>query len=200
MIAAIFSHSLENLVNQALRLDPASGAAMKKLAGQAVALKLQGLDIQVYLLLDEQILVLADYTGEVNAGIQAPPFTLLYLLTQPTVTLANQSDVVLAGNTGLIYRLAQIFKQLDLDWEAVLAQFFGNSLAHPLNYWLQKTKNYTQTQWQTAQLNWVEFFQEEAKYLPPPAEVQHFFQAVDTLRDDIARLTQRVHYLQKRLT
>lgn len=191
---------LETLINQALRLDPPSLQALNKLSGRIVRVELSGMAVFFTFIIDNTgIILFNDYDGEVDVHISGPPFTLLHLLLQREATLSNNPEVIINGKISVAQHLLSILKGLDLDWEEQLAQWLGDIPAHHLGTQFRQSQNYASERFNTLQLNISEYLQEETRHLPARAEMEILLNAVDTLRDDLERLEQRVQRLQKHL-
>lgn len=191
----LFATTLETLLNQALRLDPTSLHALSKLSGKIIRIEISGMSFTLFI--DNQgITVLSDYDGEVDVRIGGAPFTLLRLLLQNEITLSNNPEVTINGEIGTAQQLLSILKGLDIDWEEQLAQGLGDIPAHQLSTLFRQCQNYTRERINTLQLNMSEYLQEESGHLPGNAEIEVFLDAVDTLRNDVERLEQKVQRLE----
>jgi ubiquinone biosynthesis protein UbiJ len=191
----LFATTLETLLNQALRLDPTSLHALSKLSGKIIRIEISGMSFTLFI--DNQgITVLSDYDGEVDVRIGGAPFTLLRLLLQNEITLSNNPEVTINGEIGTAQQLLSILKGLDIDWEEQLAQGLGDIPAHQLSTLFRQCQNYTRERINTLQFNMSEYLQEESGHLPGNAEIEVFLDAVDTLRNDVERLEQKVQRLE----
>ena len=200
MMSTFFADTLEFLLNQALQLNPANLVALEQLNGKVMRVELIGTDINLFFLPESQHLsVLSDYDGEVDAIIAGAPFTLLRLLTQKEIVLANESDITIHGKIGVVQQLSDILKALNIDWEEQASKFVGDVAVYKMGFWLRKGTDYTQNRFTTLQNNTSEYLQEEVRYLPTKYEINHFLNNVDTLRNDTERLTQRIARLEKKL-
>ncbi len=151
--------AIETLINQAIPLlDKDSLEALKKLSGKIIRFELNSLNINKYIFIDNQnIMLLNQYEGEPDVHISTTPFTLLRLLLE-SETSSNDPDMKITGDISIAQDMFYIIK--NLDWE-----------------WKQKLK----LQLPTAVVK--------------RAEMESFLNQVDTLRDDLERLEQRVQKL-----
>lgn len=196
----VLTSTLETVINQALRLDPASQAALIPLTGKVISITLSSVEQTIFLFIDkQQIMVMGHYEGTVNTAIQGPPFTLLHLLLQPDASLSDYPAIHLQGEIGTAQQFFNILRQLEIDWEDYLAQWLGDAPAHQMGTWLKQGQAYLNERLTQIPLNLKDYLQEEIRTLPASAEADAFFNAVDTLRDDLERLEQRVHRLQAHL-
>ncbi len=190
------SKTLAKVLNHALYQNPPSLQLLNKLSGKIIRLELTHFEISLTLFPDVQgITVLSDYAGEVNVRITGAPFTLLRLLLQEQPLLANNPEVIIAGDMGIAQQLLELIKELNTDWEEQIAQWLGDIPAHYLTSSFRQAQEYTQDRVNTLQLNLSEYLQEEVRHLPNPMEMELFLDTIDTLRDDLERLEQRIQRL-----
>jgi ubiquinone biosynthesis protein UbiJ len=186
----LISKTLETLLNQALRWEPASLQTLNKLSGKIIRVESSGIDITLFP--DNQgIIVLSDYDGETDVRISGGPFSLYALILQGE----NNPNVTINGNMSLAQELLQFLRELNIDWEEQLAQRLGDIPAHKLATLFRQCQNDTSERLDSLQHNISEYLQEEARHLPTRAEMETFLKAVDSLRDDLERLEQRVQRL-----
>lgn len=191
----LIATTLETLLNQALRWDQPSLQALNKLSGKIIRIESSGIDISLFIE-NQGVIILSDYDGEVDVHISGAPVTLLgILLWQGEATLSNNPEVTISGEMNLAQQLLQLLKRLDIDWEEQLAQRLGDFPAHKLGTLFRQCQTYANTRFDNLQLNISEYLQEETRHLPSRAEMETFLNAVDTLRDDMERLEQRVQRL-----
>ena len=192
----LISKSLTKILNHALHQNPPSLPLLNRLAGKIIRIELNHLELSLTLFLDVQgITVLSDYEGEVNVRITGAPFTLLRLLLQEQPLLANNPQVSVTGEIGTAQQLLELIRELNTDWEEQIAQWLGDIPAHYLTNSFRQTQEYTHDRFNTLQLNLSEYLQEEARHLPNPVEMELFLDTIDTLRDDLERLEQRIQRL-----
>ena len=192
----LISRSLTKILNHALHQNPPSLPLLNRLAGKIIRIELNHLDLCLTLFLDVQgITVLSDYEGEVNVRITGAPFTLLRLLLQEQPLLANNPQVSVTGEIGTAQQLLELIRELNTDWEEQIAQWLGDIPTYYLTGSFRQVQEYTQDRFNTLQLNLSEYLQEEARHLPNPVEMELFLDTIDTLRDDLERLEQRIQRL-----
>ena len=192
----LISKSLTKILNHALHQNPPSLPLLNRLAGKIIRIELNHLELSLTLFLDVQgITVLSDYEGEVNVRITGAPFTLLRLLLQEQPLLANNPQVSVTGEIGTAQQLLELIRELNTDWEEQIAQWLGDIPTYYLTGSFRQVQEYTQDRFNTLQLNLSEYLQEEARHLPNPVEMELFLDTIDTLRDDLERLEQRIQRL-----
>ncbi|MDY6991595.1 MAG: SCP2 sterol-binding domain-containing protein [Pseudomonadota bacterium] len=189
---------IETFINQVLKLDPLSLSALAQLAGKAIQLELTAIPLKIVILPMPHGINLQDhYQGQIDTTIRGAPFTLLALLQQPHINLAQHPEVQVTGDINTAQQLINCLKNLHIDWEEQVAQWFGDTPAHHLGHLLRQGQAQVQKQLHTWQLNLSEYVQEEVQSVPAQGEMNAFLNAVDTLRDDVERLEQRLNRLQQ---
>lgn len=105
------------------------------------------------------------------------------------------STVKLAGSADLAECLAFVFRNLRFDIEADLASVFGDIPARRIGLWATDLADQTQNGVRRFSQNIFEYVTEDANILTPTRDIQFFSHAVNTLRDDLARLEKRINTL-----
>ncbi len=188
--------TLETLLNQALRWEASSLDALNKLSGKIIRIEIRNIGLNLNLFTDNQgFIVLSDYEGEADIRISTSLFSLLQLLLQREASLSNNPDVTITGKISIAQDLFQFLKALDIDWEEQAARWLGDAPAHKLGNLFRQCETYGSERFHRLQLNISEYLQEESRQLPTHIEIENFLNAVDTLRDDLERLEQRVRRL-----
>ncbi|PHV12189.1 ubiquinone biosynthesis accessory factor UbiJ [Chitinimonas sp. BJB300] len=132
-------------------------------------------------------------TGEPAASILIPPWVLPRLaLRDPAAERALQisGDIQMAGALG------RVLQALDWDAEADLARLVGDIPAHRLAETARNVIGDPRAIALNLAETTVEYLQEEARLLVARPSVDQFVGQVDTLRDDMARLTKRLARLE----
>ena len=188
--------TLETLLNQALRWEASSLEALNKLSGKIISIEIKNIGLNLSLFPDNQgFIVLSDYEGEADVRISATIFSLLPLLLQREASLSNNPDVTITGKISIVQDLFQFLKALDIDWEEQAARYLGDAPAHKLGNVFRQCETYSSERLNNLQLNISEYLQEESRQLPTRIEMEDFLNGVDTLRNDLERLEQRVQRL-----
>jgi ubiquinone biosynthesis protein UbiJ len=188
----------ETVLNHALYLAPQSLEQMAALSGKRVRIEIQDLNLNFTLLPSaHNILVFSSYTGKVDACIQGQPFSLLRLLLQTDANLASMPEITVQGDLGVVQQLQQTLQHLDIDWEEQFSKVLGDLPAHGIGNLLRRGHKHLRQSIGSLQNNLEDYLQQETEHLPAATEVDHFLNATDHLRDDVARLEQRIQRLTK---
>lgn len=189
---------LEDVGNRVLRLDPDTLAKLGALHGRVVCLTFTDLQTSIYLQPSESGLrVLHAYEGvpPVTLSGRLPAFARLSLGAQPGLFLSG--DLTLSGDVELGHRFQRVLEGLDIDWEEQLSRVVGDVAAHAVGNAVRDARAWGRQAASTFGQDMAEYLVHERRDLPPRPAVESFLQAVDILRADVDRLTQRITRLQR---
>jgi ubiquinone biosynthesis accessory factor UbiJ len=185
---------LEILINQALALDEVAQQSMAKLAGKTLLIQIEGTPLKWYFAPQIDGFLQMPQTVEFpDAVVSGMPFSLLRLLSEPT--LLTTGIATLSGEMKVAQSFMTVFAQLQIDWEEQFSHVVGDVAAHQMGNFTRNAQQYTQQTVQTWQQNIVEYLQEENRFLPTQPELELFYNEVDTVRSDVARLEKRLERL-----
>lgn len=190
--------ALESVLDAYLGQDPETAAALERIEGRLVAVRLEGVGVE-FLLVPEKsrIRVHGSLGDEPDAVILATPLAMLRLALseQPAAALAG-SDVHIEGDVEAGERLWAVLRAVEFDWEELMSRYIGDPLAHALganarDLGAQLRRNLSHT---IDDLG--EYVTEEAHLSPPRPELDGFLDTVDRLREDLDRLEARLSRLE----
>ncbi len=189
----------ETAFNQALRLDPESLRRLAALHGKVIAIELRGTGLTLYILPGpDGVSVLGAYAGEPDTVLCGTPLALTRMGLGEATGMLFAGQVTIRGDVETGQRFKAILDDLDPDWLDPLARLVGDIPAHRLGRLLQDAGDWARQALDTLARNGAEYLQQEARVLATRDDVAEFVTAVDTLRDDLARLEARVARLEKR--
>ncbi|BEV72035.1 hypothetical protein THUN1379_15170 [Paludibacterium sp. THUN1379] len=179
------------LFNHVLNQHPAVRAQLAELAGRRVALQLPPLSM-AGVITDEGWLAASE--GEPEAIVAVRP--LAALVAQWRGRTPEFADLQLHGDAQLAQRFGHLIGSL--RWLPVedLSRVVGDVAAHRLEGWALQAADFSQQVGSRLLESWVEQLREEAPLLARRRDVEQFVTAVDTLRDDAARLEKRLARLE----
>ncbi len=185
---------LEILINQALALDEVAQQAMAKLAGKTLLIQIEGTPLKWFFAPQtDGFLQMPSSIEFPDAVVSGMPFSLLRLLSEPT--LLTTGIATLSGEMQVAQSFMTVFAQLQIDWEEQLSHIVGDIAAHQIGNFTRNAQQYTQQTTQAWQQNIIEYLQEENRFLPTQPELELFYNEVDVLRSDVARLEKRLERL-----
>lgn len=180
LVTAAINHALGGQSWAAERLRPYAGAQVAVLAGR-FSLRL-GIDGQ-------GAFQPGDFGAAANVTIELPDDAPARLLTDRAGLLAAAR---LSGSADLAESLAFVFRNLEWDVEADLARVVGDIAARRLTRFGGGLLDGLREAFRRTAQNVAEYATEEAPLLTPRRDIAAFCAAVDTLRDDVARLEKRI--------
>ena len=110
---------------------------------------------------------------------------------------ALMREIKIEGNADLASTVQYLFRHLRWDMEEDLSKVFGDVLAHRMVEQGSRFAAWNREAVGKLAQNFAEYWIEENPMLARPAAVRQFLADADRLRDDLARLEQRVDALTK---
>ncbi|MES9852933.1 MAG: SCP2 sterol-binding domain-containing protein [Candidatus Thiodiazotropha sp. L084R] len=198
-ISAAIITTIEQLLNQAIKLDPESPTRLAPMQGSVIQLDLIGLGTSIYLVPEPQgFQLLSYYEGEPDCLLRG---TLLDLASmrhdRKSADQLFSGSVTIEGDTALAQRFGEFFSALDIDWEEQLSRLTGDIAAHEIGSIVRGAMDWGKSVNHTASLNFKEYLEEELRLIPGRFEIEPFVNEVDRLRDDVERLEARIQRLSR---
>lgn len=190
----------QKAVNKALHYDPGTQKQLSKLQGKLLHIicKSPNFDcfVQFY---EHEVELLSQSELEPDCEISASASALWNYLNQPTHSLAN-SGVKVSGDIALLTHLQKIMQDLDIDWETALIDNFGETGGHLFAKLLRsQVSAFKQTKQHAT--DWLpEYLSEELRVTPHRLELDFFYQQVQSVSSDVARLEKRFQKLRQSLS
>ncbi len=183
-------------INRLLSLDPDSGRLLEGLAGKLIAVRVRDTDLVVYLLPSADGMAFAfDHPGPADVTVTGTPIELMALLRGTRESGIAPRGVSIEGDTHVLHQLQDIAGRLDLDWEEGLSRVMGDIAAHQVGNVLRSTWRWGERARGAVLDDLGEYLSEEIRIVLGSQAVDSFAADVDRLRDDVARLEQRVRRL-----
>lgn len=193
--------ALEQILNAPFRLDPEARAGLSALEGRSVRIVLSTPALSFDLAFaQDRIRVGRPGDGACDVTVRGSALQFAALLrarpeqTQKVVT----SGLAIDGNVDTALAMKRLFEGAPVDWEEALAFAIGDVPANVVARGLRRFGGSLRYAAGRFAANAVAFLQDEERALPRPWEMDEFLTAVDTLRDDVERLGQRVRRLKAR--
>lgn len=189
----------ETAINQTLQYDPGTRLALATLEGQVLAIDISAPTLMLYLAFNgDGLHLLGNFEGNVTTRLRGKAVNLAALIHGNNTSLAN-SGVEVFGSTALLSKLQTIARNLDIDWEEPLTQLFGDLLGHQSAEYIRWRCSYIQARLKAGLRLGTEFLTEENRSLPARAELEFFYQQVDTLRISTDRAEAKLQALLARI-
>ena len=142
-----------------------------------------------------------DSRGRVHTADTDNPDTQMQLgpLLAARIALGDRSAthaIQISGDTQLAADFGNILLTLNWDAEADLARFTGGTAAHQITQTARNLIAWQRSNIANSAATLTEYAHEETGLITKRRHLQEFISAVDTLRDDTARLSKRIEALR----
>ncbi len=187
--------TIESALNAWLALDGATLPKFNNMQGKIICLHISGLEVKLFFLPNQdEIAVMGNYTGTPDTTIKGAPMTLMHLGTSSHSGKALlDSHVFIEGDTHLGAEFSRILSEIDIDWEDIMSQFVGDSIAYQAGQLVSGSANWLKEKHQMIQSETTEYLTEDVQLIPTEAEVNHYLDQVDELRMSVDRLEARIN-------
>ena len=209
--------ALEAALNRALALDPDTRDALRPLDGRSVVLSLdppgaEGAPLALRLTVAQDRLNVGPVDLEATPDLAvrgtlagALSFGMQTLL--PKLLGGREDDdasvpvgrMRIEGDADLARRLQRLAERFDPDWRQPFAAVFGDVVGVQIANGFVAALKQARAGGRSFAENAAEYLTEESRDVVPRAELEAFYDDVDALRDDAARLAARVARLNGRL-
>lgn len=188
----------EGLVNRYLALDEEARGILAELDGRSLEVRVTGTGLVLRISVEGGRLAITTRGGEdADVSVQGPPASLLAALARRSGDGIAGEDVAVTGDVAVLQRLRAVFSRLEVDWEEQVSQLVGDVAAHQVGNMVRQGLRWGAEVQRTAERNVGEYVTEEARLTPSRWELEDFAADVDTLRDDVERMAQRVERLAR---
>lgn len=192
--------ALELALNRALALDQDTRAALRALDGQRVALTLTAPPLALQVRVDGDALRVGpvDAEDEPDLGVRS---TLAGLLAQLPLLRRDDASPVgklrIEGDAELARRLQQLAQGFDPDWQQPFVQVFGEIAGVQIARAIGAGIAQAQVAGRNLAETIAEYLTEESRDVVAKAELEAFYDDVDTLRDDVERTAAKLERLRR---
>lgn len=195
MLSSTIALLLETAIQRGLQHDPSSRIALGKLPNLSLSVYSREPSIELLFICNATTIHVLNANNEKgDSHIYASSATLLRLILTENTSL-SELDIDIEGNLSFAQQFMNLFKQQNIDWEGLLADYLGDSSAHTLSLSLQHAK-----QWLSGLANKnVHQSQTETGVITNKSDVTQFIKNVDNLQMNYDRIDARVKQLQKTL-
>ncbi|MBV4531777.1 SCP2 sterol-binding domain-containing protein [Pseudomonas sp. SWRI107] len=197
MLLAGLLASAEHGINHVLRMDSTALPRLAALEGKVVEIDCLQPALKLFVLPDDQGLMLAaHWEGGVDCTLRAPAGRLAQLaLAGDKTAVLHSPQVQLHGDTAVLLDLFGILQDLDLDWEYELQRWLGPVPTALLAGHLRLRARWSRQGLTRFSQNLSEYLAEESRTLVGKREAEAAFSELDALKVDIERLEARMRRL-----
>lgn len=192
--------ALETVLNRALALDPAAYRQLAALTGQVFHLHCNRPELDLFLIVHpDQLQLAGHWEGAVTARLSgsADDFARLVGSRDAAAELIN-GGMKVSGDSRALQQLQLILRELEPDWEAPLAQLFGDVAGHQLGRGLRHGATLLREAGRSLSRQLRDYLGEESGWLAARWQVDDFSAGVDDAVARCDRLAARIAQLQQR--
>ncbi|HGM5582528.1 TPA: SCP2 domain-containing protein [Pseudomonas putida] len=201
MLLAGLLASVEHGLNRVLRMDSTALPRLGALEGKVIAIDCRQPALQLFILPDEEGMMLAaHWEGEVDCTLRAPARSLAQLaFAKDKNAVLHSPQVELHGDSAVLLDLVGVLQDLELDWEYELSRWLGPVPTALIAGHLRLRARWTREGLSRFSQNLSEYLAEESRTLVGQREAEAAFSDLDALKVDIERLEARIRRLSHTL-
>ena len=132
------------------------------------------------------------YTDFVRGTLE--DFAALATSNDPAATLIN-SGIELEGSSASLITLQQVIARMEIDWEAPLVELLGDVAGHQIAEGFRRFFRWGEDARASLKRQVSEYLLEEGRLTPPKAELEHFYDAVQSLAMRVERAQRQIEKL-----
>ncbi len=188
------------LVTRLVATDTLAAARLQELNGRVIALRLHGREVALYATVDAAGLVFATSTiREPDVSLEGSITDFIAFARARHAAQAVPAGALrIQGDLATAQLVQSLLDDLSIDWEELLAQPFGDVLAHQLGRGIRHGLRWLGE----ARRAWAEdlsaYLLDETRLVPTTHEVEDLTRAGMRLVSDVDRLAARVERLRAR--
>lgn len=188
------------LINRQIAAKTPARELCEQLADRAFALRVPNTALAMYLVVeDEQLILTGTYGQEPDVVISGSLFSLARLAGPAGENLIRDGAVDISGDAVLAQQFQKLLRFGRPDLEEELSGVIGDVAAHGIGQFVRGVEEWGREARSTMRQNVSEYLQEESRTVPGRHEVDGFRENVNTLRDDVARFEARLRKLEQEL-
>ena len=188
----------EQALNQAIALAPYSHQELDAVSGTLLGIEITTLDLIVYIemVTDTEVRLMAHCERDTDAFVSGTleDFAVLATSDDPAATLIN-SGIELEGSSASLITLQQVIARMEIDWEAPLVELLGDVVGHQIAEGLRRFFRWGEGARTSLKRQVSEYLLEEGRLTPPKAELEHFYDAVQSVAMRVERAQSQVEKL-----
>ena len=188
----------EQALNQAIALAPHSHQELDAVSGTLLGVEVTTLDLTVYIEMvrGTEVRLMAHCEQDTDAFVRGTleDFAALASSCDPAATLIN-SGIELEGSSASLITLHQVIARMEIDWEAPLVDLLGDVAGHQIANGLRRFFRWGEGARASLKRQVSEYLLEEGRLTPPKAELEHFYDAVQSVAMRVERAQSQVEKL-----
>jgi len=184
------------IINRALQDDPWAASKLAHFAGASLRIAIANHTLLRYTIEPNGLLAAHQVFGEdePSLSIDLPPNAAALMVSHGKHAVIKAARI--RGNVELANTINEVMDQIRPDPEAYLASKIGDIAAHRVMGFATAAKQGAQQILGRLQDQFIEHVAQGQSVIVPNPEIRRFISDVDTLRNDVARLQQRLARFQ----
>ena len=188
------------MINRQIAAKTPARELCTQLADRAFAMRVPNTALAMYLVVeDDQLVLTGNYGQEPDVVISGSLFSLARLAGPAGESLIRDGAVEISGDALLAQQFQKLLRFGRPDLEEELSGVIGDVAAHGIGRFVRGIEEWGREARSTMRQNVSEYLQEESRTVPGRHEVDDFRESVNTLRDDVARFEARLRKLEQEL-
>ncbi|MBQ0719090.1 MAG: hypothetical protein KBT88_12025 [Gammaproteobacteria bacterium] len=157
-VFALACEGIAKALNRALEHDPQTPQKLSELAGKSLLIESSAPRFTASLLFtDSQLIIMPSDACSAAAMLSGTAPALLRFLLAGDIEAAEKCAVDVCDENELIPTLLTLSREIDIDWEALLAEHTGDVAAHLFAASLRKAQQFQQDIVTRSQSGWATF-------------------------------------------
>lgn len=186
-----FLPGLCQVLNYPLHYQVTNHVRYQKLYGKRLLWHIESIKLDFIMVIEADSLLITQQKEPDNIHLSITT-DLPSLLSLATDSHNPKQTFTLQGDNELANLLKTYLKNLDIDWEAMLADLLGPDLAYVVSDQVARTKRWGKKSQQALLQSSHDYIVHTNNLTPSKESLHHFYQQVDTLCQDLDRLEQLV--------
>ena len=191
---------MEVILNRALDYDPSSKNQLNDLSGQVLIIESTSPIFTLAIEISDTGLAFHDnWSEDAAVKISGTLIAMIGVALEDNSTSFSGTEVTVSGNLDTLNKVNSIMRDLDVDWEAALAELIGDLPAHILGKTIRSTSRAKSELFNRASSGLLDVAQEEFKLLPTTNEFKMVGPKIRKLSSDVDRLSIKIARLKDKI-
>jgi ubiquinone biosynthesis protein UbiJ len=191
---------IEIILNRALNYDPSAKNQLNDLRGQVLIIESTSPVFTLAIKISDTGLAFHDnWSEDAAVKISGTLIAMIGVALEDNSTSFSGTEVTVSGNLDTLNKVNSIMRDLDVDWEAALAELIGDLPAHILGRTIRSTRRAKSELFNRASSGLVDVAQEEFKLLPTTNEFEMVGPKIRKLSSDVDRLSIKIERLKDKI-
>jgi len=184
---------IEKIIRQSLEGDTDSLQLLSSIENQVIQINCVDMNFTCYLIPTPQGIDIESKPPKTHdTQLDGTLVQFIKMLTRGIDGSLKEFPLTVSGNTHNLSALKEVLMRLDIDWEAILSDYIGNTAAYVATRVRKKIMAQVRESKDSVKSNLKEYSQIEADLLPLKSEVNEFYEDIAALHNDIERLQTRL--------